>query len=76
MDQCSQKKLRRRYKRLKIELLQQGKFPGSLVVENPGYLMGDDVQKIGVWGMGRIGKTTIMKLVQNIEEPTFDFERA
>ncbi|PPD71731.1 hypothetical protein GOBAR_DD31366 [Gossypium barbadense] len=28
-------------------------------------LMGDDVGMIGVWGMGRIGKTTIMKGVHN-----------
>ncbi|MBA0670319.1 hypothetical protein Goklo_024321 [Gossypium klotzschianum] len=29
------------------------------------FLMGDDVGMIGVWGMGRIGKTTIMKDVHN-----------
>ncbi|TYI07692.1 hypothetical protein ES332_A10G244200v1 [Gossypium tomentosum] len=37
------------------------------------YLMGDAVESIGVWGMGGIGKTTIMKDVHNrlLEESKF-----
>ncbi|KAH9715751.1 putative disease resistance protein [Citrus sinensis] len=42
-----------------------GKRTGKIVKEIWEDLMGDKVSKIGVWGMGGIGKTTIMSNINN-----------
>ncbi|TYI05258.1 hypothetical protein ES332_A10G076200v1 [Gossypium tomentosum] len=64
------------------EHIQKGKFYEGLVVDNPQwigqvlslYLMDDEVQKIGVCGMGGVGKTSIMKVINNqILKETWNF---
>ncbi|KAH9715768.1 Disease resistance protein [Citrus sinensis] len=51
-----------------------GERTGKIVEEIWEDLMGDKVSKIGVWGMGGIGKTTIMKDINNrLQEKTNKF---
>lgn len=48
-----------------------GKKAEKVVLEIWEDLMGDKVSKIGVWGMGGIGKTTIVKQINNrLQEKT------
>ncbi|XVF18906.1 hypothetical protein REPUB_Repub11eG0063900 [Reevesia pubescens] len=42
-----------------------GEVAKNLMNEIWEYLIADGVSKIGVWGMGGVGKTTIMKLINN-----------
>lgn len=51
-----------------------GKKAEKVVLEIWEDLMGDKVSKIGVWGMGGIGKTTIVKQINNrLQEKTNKF---